>query len=165
MKWARDYLATARDAVLAIRAIDAEYERLRAAVLVGAQKYDADGRSSGIPDPTDAYAALMDYERQMDHLAAPHLELVDDTRRLLHGYRGRGGLASQLSRFHANVLDMRWLQLLRWTDISRMTGRSQRWCQMAQSVAIDWLDCHGENRLRDEIELEEMTFYDKADYE
>ena len=155
MNWSRDYFGMARRAAHAIRALDMQYESLKSAVRLGAQSYNS-GRGGGV-DPQSHQAAmdaLLDFEREMPRLYAPHDEAIADALLILYGWRGRGGVAKLLGEKYADVVNWRWLQLRRWREIAADLSCSVRWAQMVEDTAFDWMDEYGEMQIREQSDVD-----------
>ena len=157
IEWARDYFGLARRAALELRALDLKHESLRSACRLGAVKLSE--RRTGDFDPQAAIDELVDFEKALDGLRAPHAAILDDAINLLYGPRGRLGVAKLLGTRNADVLCWRWLQLRRWREIARDLGCSVRWAQEIETKTFNWLDEFGEMHLREQNAVE-LDYYE-----
>lgn len=158
MKWARDFFGIARRAVLDLQALDLKHESLRSAVRLGAVK-PTERRVTDV-DAQAAIVELVDYEKALDGLRAPHMAILNDATELLYGPHGRGGVAKLYGSKYADVICWRWLQLRRWRSIAHDLGCSVRWAQELEGAAFDWMDETGEAHIRAHNAIEEDYYED-----
>ena len=148
MRWARDFLAMARHAVLQLRAIDSTVDAMRDALMLQAQRYSDAPHGSADLDPQAAIDAYIDAQAKAEVERVPLQEVVDDALEVLYGPHMRAGVARMLGATYADVLNQRWLQLRTWAAIAADMGVTTRWAQECGRVALEWMDETGESHIR-----------------
>lgn len=143
--------ASSRDFFEAVREASREAERTRLTLMrmeategVRAQGYEVTGRSGHRADATDRTDARVDYEARMDGRIREDYELLDLACRVLYGNdSGKGGLDLLMGSAVADCMSFRYVDARPWSEVSALTGYSERQCMRLCEQGLDAADFYG----------------------
>ncbi len=131
-----------RDAGRVKRQLDALEQR---ALGMGGGGFEPRVRSTPAHDRMgSAVAALVDRETKLHARIEEDYRLIDKAVAVLYGNDLTSGLASLAPPWWADVLDLRYIEGMKWQEVAALVCYSASHCRLTANAALDLLDTHGE---------------------
>ena len=148
-----EWFGQIRDSVLGLSDAEEHVAEMRSALVLKAQSYEGHRqldytRPNGVDE-------LLDAERSVSERGLEVSSMKGEAMRVLFGPMSRAGVAKMLGRKYANVLYLRYVEALPWTDVAEELGWTTGWCMALANRALAWIDEVGWARIEEENELEE----------
>lgn len=153
---AREFFSAVRDASVEAERTRRTIMRMEAREGVRAQGYESGVSDGGERDrmaPTDA---RMDFEARMAERIDEDYALIDLAVGVLYGSEtGKGGLDALMGSAVADCLSFRYVDARPWSEVSALTGYSERQCRRLCEVGLDQVDAYGWSRVLDGVGMAE----------
>lgn len=140
---AREYFEQASDAARDIRRCEETYKRLCAKERLQAQRIDNMPRGNGHHDFTFVTDARLDFEASLPERLESDNAVISDAYALLYGSDGKGGLYAIMGGVYADILYMRYVELMKWEKIAEYVFYTDRNCRLLARKALDFIDERG----------------------
>lgn len=141
---ARDFFETVRQASREAERTRLTLLRMEAAEGLRAQSYEVTGRSGHRADAMARTDARIDYESRMDERIREDYELLDLACQVLYGAEsGKGGIDALMGSAVADAMSFRYVDARPWSEVSALTGYSERQCMRLCEQGIDAADFFG----------------------
>ena len=140
----REYFEAASAAQRRITGCIASIARMRSMEGARAQRYDVQGKGSGVSDPMRRTDSRIDYEaRAASELSALYDE-VERAREVCRGYS-----ASNPCSLGGTLIQLHYIDLMTWREAASSVGMSESGARAEASAALDWMDFNGLAATRD----------------